>query len=259
MREALISSPLFGWLAGIELLPTRFHSVVEADNDATSWAVSVALDEVLPLHQAASANWQSLKRSRELTSSYLNGADHLIDGLWGGRLDHEESTMIREALGEPPSFCLPIYIITVKDAHSEEVVYVGKTTASTRFRGGHHVALKLLAPEYSGFDKKIYRCSVLLYLRDEYLALEWLDSDRVAESVLDLTESVLIYALQPRLNSAKRRSPRTSKPIHIHVQNYTETLILEDLMLEFSNATGLMVVPSKGSSVGRLGVLEFSA
>lgn len=255
----MISSPLFGWLAGIELLPKRFHSVVEADNSETSWAVSVALDEVLPLHEAANANWQSLRRSRELTSSYLSGADHLIDGLWGGRLDHEESSMVREALGEPPSFCLPIYIVTVRDAQLEEVVYVGKTTSSTRFSGGHHIALKLHAPEYSGFAKQIYRCSVLLYLRNEYLALEWLDSDRVAESVLDLTESVLIYALQPRLNSAKLKPPRTSKPIHIHVQNYAGTSILDDLMLEFSQDTGLMVVPPKDSFAGRLRISKLSA
>jgi hypothetical protein len=243
-------------LEGTELLPKRFHSVVEADNSEKSWAISVALDEVLPLHQAATANWQSLRKSRELTSSYLTAADNLIDGLWGGRLDQEECSMIRDALGEPPTFCLPIYVVTIRNEQSEEVIYVGKTTSSTRFSGGHHVALKLHAPEFSNFSKQIYRCSVLLYLRDEYLALEWLDSDNVAEGVLDLTESVLIYALQPKLNSAKLKSPRTNKPIHIHVQNYADTLILDDLMLEFSKDTGLMVVPSKGSSAGNLGILK---
>ena len=82
---------------------------------------------------------------------------------------------------------------------------------------------------------------------------ERLDSDLVAESVLDLAESVLIYSLQPKLNFVKLKPPRTSKPIHIHVQNYAGTQILDDLMLEYSNDMGLMIVPPTRSSAGRLG------
>lgn len=252
----MITSPLFGWLAGNELLPKRFHTKVEADNSTTAWEVSVALEEMHPLYMASTVRWQSLSKSRELTSTYLRDANTLIDGLWGGRLDREECSLIRDTLGNPPLFCLPIYIITIKDLHSEQVVYIGKTKSSTRFIGGHHVALQLHNPDYSNFSKQIYRCSVLLYLRDEYLALEWLDSDSTAAEVLDLTESTLIYALQPRLNSAKRKPPKAKKPIHIHVQNYADTKVLDNLMLDYASGQGLMIIPSNGSFVGNLGILK---
>lgn len=254
----MITSPLFGWFAGTELLPRRFHSEDDEEIDGleTSWAVSVSLDEVVPLHQAVQVNWQSLRNSRELTAVYLTAADRLIDGLWGGRLDSEECSMIRNALGVPPEFCMPIYMMTIHDADVEEVVYVGKTISSSRFVGGHAAALKLHSPEFSQFSKRIYRCSVLLYMREEYLALEWLDSDRVAENVLDLTETLLIYALQPKLNSAKRRRPLVANPMHIHVQNYAGTGLLNDLMLEYSNEQGLRVIPSKGSLAGGLGTFR---
>lgn len=254
----MITSPFFGWLAGTELLPKRFHSEEEGSGDCeeTSWSISVALDEVIPLHSAGEVAWQSLQESRTLTTEYLADADKLIDGLWGGRLDSEERTMISEELGPPPNFCMPIYIMTIQDTETEEVVYVGKTTSSSRFIGGHAAALKLLSPEFSHCSKRIYRCSVLLFLRDEYMALEWLDSDRLAESVLDWTETLLIYALQPRLNRAKRKRPQGLSPIHIHVQNYAETGLLDNLMLEFSNERGLSFVPSKGSHSGSLGIFR---
>jgi len=241
----LITSPLFGWLAGKELLPKRFHSKDEADNLEVSWAVSVALDEVVPLHEVVKAKWQSLRKSRELTASYLSAADGIIDGLWGGRLDAEERHMVQNELGQPPAFCMPIYIVTVRTESHEEVVYVGKTISATRFIGGHAAAIKLHAPEFSNFSKQVYLCSIILHVRDEYVALEWLDSDEVAEGVLDLTESLLIYALQPRLNSAKRKRPQGRKPVSIHVQNYAGTGILDDLILEYSENDGLSFVPSQ--------------
>lgn len=41
----MITSPLFGWLAGTELLPKRFHTSddVQEENLDTSWSISVAL------------------------------------------------------------------------------------------------------------------------------------------------------------------------------------------------------------------------
>lgn len=244
----MITSPLFGWLAGSELLPKRFHSKDEADDLETSWSLSVALDAVVPLHEVVKAEWQSLRKSRELTESYLSAANRIIDGLWGGRLDAEERSMVCDELGEPPTFCMPIYIVTIRNESHEEVVYVGKTTSATRFIGGHAAAIKLHAPEFSNFSKHVYLCSVILRVRNEYVALEWLDSDNVAEGVLDITESLLIYALQPRLNSAKRKPPQGRKPIHIHVQNYAGTGILDNLVLEYSRSKKLSFVPSQRES-----------
>lgn len=189
------------------------------------------MDQAVPLHAIAEAKWHSLAETQRATRSYLQRAEQLIDGLWGGTLDSEERDLIQTELGPPPEFCLPIYIVTVGTGDSERVVYVGKTCSSTRFANGHRVGLKLHHPQYTDLAKTVYRCSVLLYIHDEYVALEWIDPTVLAKKMLDYVESVLIHALQPELNVAKRQRPSVGLPVHIHVQNYAKFDFLDGLML----------------------------
>ena len=108
-------------------------SDVAGDNVAGEWSVSVALDEEVPLHAIADAKWQSLAETRHATNTYLQSASTLIDGLWGGTLDSDERQLILDELGEPPEYCLPIYLVSVGSGDEERIVYVGKTRSSKRF------------------------------------------------------------------------------------------------------------------------------
>lgn len=241
-----VPSPLYGWINKQAALPRRYSMVPDgdgqpvADASENEWSVSVALDEAVPLHSIAEANWQSLPQTRRATDTYLKQADSLIDGLWGGTLDSEERDLILSTLGEPPAFCLPIYFVTVGQGEDERPVYIGKTSSSTRFSNGHRVGLKLHRPEYSQLVKTVYRCSVLLYVHNEYVALDWLAPEALAERILDRVESVLIYALQPELNVAKRRrKPKVDKPIEVHIQNFTQSTLLDGRMFLLKNGEPL--------------------
>lgn len=233
----MIPSPLYSWVNKQAALPKRFRvepdqvGLPAADDRAHEWSVSVALDEAVPLHAIADAHWRSLSETRRATNEYLKKADALIGGLWGGTLDSEERQLILQTLGEPPSFCLPIYLVSVGRGDDEKVVYVGKTRSSTRFANGHSVGLKLHHPRYDQLVKTVYRCSVLLDVHDEHVALEWVEPEVLAEEILDRVESVLIHALQPDLNVAKRRRPTVDRPVHVHVQNYSKSDLLDGLML----------------------------
>lgn len=235
----MIPSPLHNWVNRKTSLPARFYGSPPNDSAGTEWCVSVALEEVLPLHAVADAHWQSLSETRRLTNEYLASAGQLIDGLWGGSLDNEERDLILSELGQPPEFCLPIYLITAGEGEQERVVYVGKTCSASRFRGGHAVALKLHHPEYEGLKKRVYRCSVLLHIHDQYLAMEWVEPEQFSKRILDLIESVLIYVLQPALNTAKRRRAKLGRPVFVHLQNFVETKLLDDLMLRHSDDSPL--------------------
>ena len=247
----MVPSPLYAWVNKRAALPRRFGLAPDDDSplatDASSdeRSVSVALDETVPLYAIAAAKWKSLSETRRATNEYLKKADLLIDGLWGGTLDSEERDLILNNLGEPPAFCLPIYLVTVGEGDEERVVYVGKTSSSTRFANGHHVGMKLHHPKYDQLVKTVYRCSVLLDIHDEYLALEWVESETLAEKILDYVESVLIHALQPELNVAKLRRPNVDKPVHIHVQNYEKSHLLDGLMLWQKNREPLNFVPAR--------------
>ena len=135
----MVPSPLHAWVNKHAALPRRFGIAPDDDSplaiDASSdeWSVSVALDEAVPLYAIAAARWKSLSETRRATNEYLKKADLLIDGLWGGTLDSEERDLILNNLGEPPAFCLPIYLVAVGEGDEERVVYVGKTRSSKRF------------------------------------------------------------------------------------------------------------------------------
>jgi len=247
----MVPSPLSAWVNKRALLPQRFSlapdeaGLTALDESAKEWSVSVALDEAVPLHAIAEAKWCSLAETRRATSAYLKRAEELIDGLWGGRLDSEERDLILTNLGQPPEFSLPIYIVSVGAGDDERVVYVGKTSSSTRFANGHRVGLKLHHPKYTHLAKTVYRCSVLLDIHDEYVALEWVEPETLARRMLDCVESVLIHALQPELNVAKRRRPSVDLPVHIHVQNYVESDFLDGLMLWQGKGEPMTFVPTR--------------
>lgn len=247
----MVPSPLSAWLERRAALPRRFSLAPDEtgspalDESTEEWSVSVALDEAVPLHAIAETKWFSLSETRRMTSTYLKRAEELIDGLWGGALDGEERDLIQTTLGQPPQFCLPIYIVSVGTGDDERAVYVGKTCSSKRFANGHRVGLKLHQPKYTHLPKTVYRCSVLLDIHDEYVALEWVQQETVAERMLDGVESVLIHALQPELNVAKRRRPAVDLPIHIHVQNYAQSDFLDGLMLWQRRGEPLTFVPAR--------------
>lgn len=241
-----VPSPLYGWVNKQAALPRRYSMEPDedgqpvADASENEWSVSVALDEAVPLYSIAEAKWQSLVQTRRATDAYLKEADALIDGLWGRWLDSEERDLIVSTLGEPPSFCLPIYVVSVGQGEDERVVYIGKTSSSTRFSNGHSVGLKLHHPVYAQQVKTVYRCSVLLHVYNEYVALEWVEPEALAAKILDQVESVLIYALQPELNVAKRRhQPTVNKPIEIHIQNFTQSKLLDGRTLWLRNGEPL--------------------
>jgi hypothetical protein len=247
----MVSSPLHAWVNKLAVLPEKFR--LEPDNSGSrleengegEWAVSVALEEGLPLYSIAQASWHSLRETRRATNDYLQRASALVGGLWGGSLDSEERDLVLSSLGEPPAFCLPIYIVSVGTGESERAVYVGKTCSSKRFANGHKVGLKLHHPEYDRLKKTVYRCSVLFHIQGEYVALEWLESEALANQTLDIVESVLIYALQSELNIAKRRRPRLERPLRIHMQNYAESAFLSDLLLCLRNGEPISIVPAR--------------
>jgi hypothetical protein len=247
----MVPSPLYAWVNRRAALPRRFgiapddDSPTASDTSSDEWSVSVALDEAVPLYAIAAAKWKSLSETRHATNEYLKKADVLIDGVWGGTLDTEERDLILNNLGEPPAFCLPIYLVSVGHGDDEQVVYVGKTRSSKRFANGHHVGMKLHHPKYDQLAKTVYRCSVLLDIHDEYLALEWVEPENLAERILDSVESVLIHALQPELNVAKRRRPTIERAVHIHVQNYVKSDFLDGLMLWQRNGEPLNLVPAR--------------
>lgn len=247
----MVPSPLYAWVNKLAALPLRFSLAPDEDGlpvldkDATEWSVSVALDEAVPLHAITQVKWRSLAETRRETAAYLTRAEGLIDGLWGGRLDSEEHALIQTTLGQPPEFCLPIYMVSVRADADERVVYVGKTCSSTRFANGHRVGLKLHHPAYAHLEKTVYRCSVLLDIHDEYVALEWVEPEALAQKMLDCVESVLIHALQPELNVAKRKRPTVDLPVHIHVQNYANSEFLDGLTLWQRRGEPLTFVPAR--------------
>jgi c-di-AMP phosphodiesterase-like protein len=98
-------------------------------------------------------------------------------------------------------------------------VYVGKTTVSNRFQGGHLAALRLHHHNYANASKTLYRCSVTVLIGDDHVALEWVDPFITAAAILDNVESQLIYKFQPRLNTLKRRQNRAKHKATLHIQN----------------------------------------
>lgn len=216
----MTKGPLEKWLSKKMRLPRHLYDSqcnLTPPND--EWRTWITFEVGAPLHEAGTIPWSDFKKTRKETEDYLSKASILIDGLEAAWLDTYESELIVQELGPPPPPCLNIYIITLKDDHSESVAYVGKTTSDNRFKGGHLAALKLHDPIYKGYEKRIYGYSIWFYVDDQYLPLEWLPSISLAESILDDIESQIIFDLNPPLNTHKRQSNLSALPLLIQVQN----------------------------------------
>lgn len=221
-------NPLKGWIERRHPIPERFYKDGIVDVPSTEWNVWVSIEEVTSLHSVTSMNWLSLRDARQKTAEYLDEASELINGLDGGWLDREERAWIVEELGEPPIPSLPIYLISCGDKEFEKLVYVGKTKNTSRFSGGHKAALKLHSLDYDGMPKRIYRATIWFYLNDEYISLDWIQPENVALELLDNVESILVYRLQPELNTQKKKTNCAKWDFHIHIQNFLETGFLND-------------------------------
>jgi hypothetical protein len=66
----------------------------------------------------------------------------------------------------------------------------------------------------------LYRCCIVLVSeRKNEVPIEWATSLSTAKAILSMFENILIYHLQPELNTLlKRRTPNTSLGV-IHIQN----------------------------------------
>lgn len=221
-RKEHIVSPLSGWTNRRHNIPIRFHcdSDIIDIPDCENWHVWVSIEESSLLHKATEMNWISLKDSINLTNDYLEECSALICGLDGGSLDGEEELMIKEQIGLPPLPCLPIYIITCKDADKEEIVYIGKSKSDNRFTGGHTAALKLHDPKYNNKIKTLYRCSIWFHFNDEYIIIDWIKPLQLALELLESIESQLIYHFKPELNTNKKNKNYTKWEFTIHIQNF---------------------------------------
>jgi hypothetical protein len=177
---------------------------------------------------------QSLKSSWQATEQYINQAFKLTQTDASNLLDHEEAEMILAELGVPPRYCYPLYIFTVGSGASEIAVYVGKTsTTHGRFNKGHQVCTRLHEPQYHGLDKRLYLGHIVHLNRErDYLPIEWIYPDSLAEEILNSFEAKLIFELQPELNDLLKKSDKSTFNTLIHIQNFTnETHFLDNYFI----------------------------
>ena len=222
--------PLEQWLNRKASIPARFYQKAGQDIIDAGWGAGILLQECNPLHEADSIAWMGLNRARNETDEYLEKAAILIGGLGGGWLDRDEREMIERELGQPPLPCLPIYMVSIKKDTEEQLVYIGLTEGEKRFSNGHKVALSLHAPEFAGYTKHIYQCSIVLVQEkdEDYLSVEWLDPVLVASELIDSVESQLIFEFKPRFNHSKVNNYRATMPLCLHLQNSHSSTFMND-------------------------------
>lgn len=225
-----IITPLSEWINRKHPLPRRFYNNGHIDSYRPDWMTWVGISESAPLHDADTLEWNSLQASRDNTRAYLEKVDELIQGLSGAWLDREEQEMILSEIGPPPSPCLPIYLISLKTGSDESLVYVGKTKTASRFSGGHSIALQLHKPEYQHFQKTVYRCCIWFHFDDEYIALDWIEPQKLSLDLLDSVESALISELQPPMNQRKRKKFCGKYSLHIHIQNFVGNFLNDEFI-----------------------------
>jgi hypothetical protein len=215
------SHPLHAWVARQQPLPSRFYAPSDRNDIDTSWLCWVSIEEKLSLYTASEVDWQSLAESRKKTNEYLTRASEIISGLEGSWLDSEEAEMILETLGDPPRPTLPIYLIGLeKDGAYGYPVYIGITRTSNRFIGGHKAALCLHNPKFNGYSKHLYREAVWFYNGSDYLPLEWLEPEEMANTILKSIESQLIFDFKPAINERKKAAECAAIPLVIHIENF---------------------------------------
>lgn len=224
------ASALYGWLERKSPLPAFVDIQEQPPN--VEFGGGIALDIALPAHEAHKAPANSLESSWNDVHKYVQKALALIEADVPGWLDSEEAFMIKDELGEPPTLCYPLYLMSVGDDSEERVVYVGKTSSRQgRFRQGHAALTKLLHPNYDGMSKRVYFGSIVL-LSDtkDYYPLEWVRPLEFAKQLLSSIEAQVIYHFAPELNTHHiyHDNVRWKFP-SLLVQNFTdETDFLDD-------------------------------
>ncbi|MEJ2901625.1 hypothetical protein WAE58_04290 [Pedobacter panaciterrae] len=218
------------WLRGKYLMPDLDDfKTFQPDLDFLIW---VAVNHKIPFHKILEHKILGLDeawmRCREY---YRNAINLVVEYSPYMALDHEEGLEIIDTLGDPPDVSHPLYIITVDDGTTEEIVYVGKSSSNhSRFKGGHTTAIKLLDPNYDGKLKWIYLCQVMLNAtNDEYLPLEFLGDKTLAEDILDDAESVLIDDYKPVLNTKKMDRLKVKRNFTIQIQkSFADSTAIQD-------------------------------
>ncbi|CEP99580.1 hypothetical protein [Paraclostridium sordellii] len=214
-------SPLSQWIKGQSKLP--LFSTIEKIEPLFEYGSFLSLDKHYYLHEIDKATAQSLSISWTNTETYISKSRKVLNTDLITVLDDSKTAALKSELGEPPSHCYPIYIVSVGEGELERVVYIGKTSSKkNRFSGGHKVAIKLHNPKYEGLVKNIYFCCVVfLTPNKDYLPLEWIQPKEKALDLLDSVESHLIYSFLPELNVQKKNKNYSKYDMNFHIQNFS--------------------------------------
>lgn len=214
------------WLDRRHPLPTCFASTYAANSRNEHELIWISIDERIPLHDIANNRQPSINDAVRSIRSYVSDAIGILGSNEVEEVGDKKSVI--GALGEPPERSRPIYLITTEEAGIENIVYIGKSVTDDRFAGGHSAVTKLHHPSYRDAEKYVYRCSITLSLRREWVALEWVSTPSIAEQILDDVESRLIYHFQPPLNTQKKSSDlAVHKAFAIHIQNSHQKLAVK--------------------------------
>ncbi len=188
----------------------------------------ISLDVVHWAYEAESIKNESLKESWKSTHDYyLDSLEVLSEDCLPSSLDKEEVYMIKTSLGSPPALCYPVYFVSVGDGIEERLVYIGMTSSSTsRFKGGHSALIKLLNPKYNNLLKRIYLGTIMLLDKNNnYLPLEWLQTENESFLLLKKIEAGLIHKLKPELNTQHISTNLGYLGTQFHIQNFTNKTI----------------------------------
>lgn len=215
--------PLRAWLKGnCSITPSHFYAQYTPD---LLGCLYLSLDIVVPLHEADTISTGNTNESWILNREYIKKALKILvidEEDCDMELAEDEKEEVLEKLGDPPYSCYNLYFITIKNDTEERIVYIGQTNGKkSRFIGGHHAALKLHAPQYSGFQKYVYFGTVTFTSTDNhYLPMECLETTGQIKHLLNDIERILIYAFKPELNTQKYSYNFIRRP-RLQIENHT--------------------------------------
>lgn len=223
VKETRKFQPLKPWLKGnCSITPRHFYTQYTPD---LLEHLFLSLDIVVPLHDADTVSTSNTKESWQLNRNYIKKVLQILaidEEDCDMELAEDEKEEVLLKLGEPPYSCYNLYFITIKNNDEEKIVYVGQTNATkSRFIGGHHAALKLHAPQYSGYQKYVYFGTVTFTATDNgYLPMECLETTGQIRHLLNDIERILIYEFKPELNTQKYKYKFINQP-KLQIENHT--------------------------------------
>lgn len=225
IKEVRKFQPLKPWIKGNgSITPKHFYTQYTPD---LLEHLYLSIDIVVPLHEADTVSTGNTKESWKLNREYIKKALKIL------AIDEEECDMelaedekeeVLIKLGEPPYSCYNLYFITIKNNEEENIVYVGQTNGTkSRFIGGHHAALMLHAPKYSGYQKYVYFATATFTSTDKsYLPMECLETTGQIKHLINDIERILIYEFKPILNTQKHKYSFIKEP-RLQIENHTGT------------------------------------